>query len=85
MDYKWPISFCGERQAIVEFAKWLNKFPSTQIVANNSQFDAQSLTRHVLIDFINKCLGYSEFLKLSKRVLPNQQSYERPELINAFL
>lgn len=51
-----PISFCGERQAYVEYAKWLNKFLSPLIVANDAQCEAcilvSCLNLHVLVDFI---------------------------------
>lgn len=83
-----PVSSCGERQALVEFAAWLNKFSSPLIVAHNAQFDARILvscfSRHGLIDLVKKVVGFSDTVKLFKKVYPDQQSYKLQDLVKSF-
>lgn len=83
-----PVSSCGERQALVEFAAWLNKFSSPLIVAHNAQFDSRilvsSFTRHGLTDLVKYAVGFSDTVKLFKKVYPDQQSYKLQDLAKSF-
>lgn len=83
-----PVSSCGERQALVEFAAWLNKFSSPLIVAHNAQFDSRilvsSFTRHGLTDLVKYAVGFSDTVKLVKKVYPDQQSYKLQDLAKSF-
>lgn len=52
---------------------------------NSMHFFVSCLIRHVLIDFIKKCPGFSEFIKLSKKKVPINNLTNVLNLVNVFL
>lgn len=52
---------------------------------NSMHFFVSCLIRHVLIDFIKKCPGFSKFIKLSKNKVPINNLTNVLNLVNVFL